>query len=85
MYIRCGWPRRIGIRCGSTIGGHGLWGFNYLDVDAGSEWLKMGYDKLLIRWWSGCRQKLCKLGEAESCQHSCEIGVMGKVKVEGLV
>lgn len=45
----------------------------------------MGYDKLLICWRSGCRQKLCKLGETESGQHSCKVGVMGKVEVECLI
>ena len=45
----------------------------------------MGYDELLICWRTGCRQVLCELGEAKSGQHSCEVGVMGKVEVEGLV
>lgn len=45
----------------------------------------MGYDELLICWRSGCRQKLCELGEAESGQHSGEVGVMGEIKVEGLI
>lgn len=45
----------------------------------------MGYDELLICWWSGRRQELRELGEAESGQHSCEVGVMGKVEVEGLI
>ena len=62
-----------------------MWGLDYLDVDACSEGLKMGNDKLLICWRSSCRQELCELGEAESGQHSCKIGVMRKVEVEGLV
>lgn len=45
----------------------------------------MGHDELLICWRSGCWQKLCELGEAESSQYSREIGVMGEVEVEGLV
>lgn len=45
----------------------------------------MGYDELLICWRSGGRQELCELGEAESGQHSCEVGVMRKVEVKGLV
>ncbi len=85
MYIVCRWPRCIGVRWRSTIGGHGLWGFDYLDVDACSEGLKMGYDELLICWRSGCWQELCELGKSESGQHSCEIGIMGEIEVEGLV
>ena len=45
----------------------------------------MGYDELLICWGSGCRQQLCELSKSESGQHSGEVGVMGKIKVEGLV
>lgn len=60
-------------------------GLNNLNVDACSEGLKMGYDELLICWRSGCRQDLCELGEAEGGQHSCEVSIMGKVKVEGLI
>ena len=62
-----------------------MWGLDDLDVDACSEGLKMGYDELLICWWSGCRQELCKLGEAKSGKHSCEVGIVGKVEVECLV
>ena len=45
----------------------------------------MGYDELLVGWRSGWGQELCELHEAESRQHSCEIGVMRKVKVEALI
>ena len=62
-----------------------MWGFDYLNVDACSKRLQMGYDELLIRWRSGCWQELCELGEPESGQHSCKVGVMGKVEVESLV
>ena len=60
-------------------------GFDYLDVDACPERLKMGYNELLICWGSGCRQKLCELSKSKSGQHSGEVGVMRKVEVEGLV
>lgn len=62
-----------------------MWGLDDLYVDTCSEGLKMGYDELLIRRRSRCRQELCELGEAERCEHSREVGIMGKVKVEGLV
>ena len=62
-----------------------MWGFDYLNVDAGSEWLEMGYDELPVCRRSGCWQELSELGEAESGEHSCEVGVVGKVEVEGLV
>ena len=83
--IVCRGPGCIGICWRRTVGGYGAWGFDYLNVDACSEWLKMGYDELLICWRSGRRQELCKLSKSESGQHSCEIGVMGKVKVEALI
>ena len=45
----------------------------------------MGNDELLICWRSGCWQELSELGEAESGEHGCEVGVVGKVEIEGLV
>ena len=85
MYILCRWPRCIGIRGRGTIGGYGTWGFDYLNVDTCSKRLKVGHDELLICWGSGRWQELCELGETESGKHRCEVGIMGKVEVEGLV
>ena len=85
MHILGRWTRRIGIRWRGAIGGHGVRGLDYLNVDACSKGLKMGHDELLIRWRSGRRQELCELGEAESGQHTCEVRIVGKVKVEGLI
>lgn len=45
----------------------------------------MGYDELPVCWRSSRRQELSELCEAESGQHSCEVGVVGKVKVEALI
>lgn len=45
----------------------------------------MGYNELLVCRRSGRRQKLCELSEAKGGQHSCEVSVMRKVEVEGLV
>lgn len=85
MYIICRWPRCIGIRWGGTIGSHGLWSLDYFDVDTCPKGLKMGYNELLVCRRSGRRQKLCELSEAKGGQHSCEVSVMRKVEVEGLV
>ena len=60
-------------------------GFDDLNVDAGAEWLEVGYDELLVCRRSGCWQELSELGEAKSGEHGCEIGIVGKVEVEGLV
>ena len=85
MHVICSWARRIGIRWRGTIGGYGMRGLDNLDVNACSKGLKVGYDELLVCWRSSRRQELCELGEAESGQHGCEVGVVGEVKVEGLV
>ena len=85
MYVIGGWARDICIRWGGPVGGHGTRGLDYFDVNASAKGLKMRYDELPVGWRSSRRQELSELGEAESGQHSCEVGVVGKVKIEALI
>ncbi len=68
-----------------SVSGDGLWCIDDLDIQAAAERLDMRDDKLLVWWGPAGRQSRRELREAEGSKNTGNVGVVGEVKVEGLV
>ncbi len=62
-----------------------MWGIDNLNVETGAERRGARNYKLLIRRWTRGGEDRRELSEAKSGVDSGHIGVVGEVKVEGLV
>lgn len=73
--IRCR-PGEVGIGGCSSVCGHGFRRLDDFNVETSSERLKVGYNHLLIWWWTGRRKKLRKLGQTKGRQDRGNVRVM---------